>query len=71
MAGYDMKQLFIGSEGTLGIITGISILCPPKPTAKNLAFLGLNDFPNILKAFSSAKQHLGEILSGIRFSYFD
>jgi FAD/FMN-containing dehydrogenase len=65
--GYDMKQLFIGSEGTLGVITGISILCPPKPTAKNLAFLGLNDFPNILKAFSSAKQYLGEILSGIPF----
>jgi FAD/FMN-containing dehydrogenase len=65
ISGYDLKQLFIGSEGTLGIITGISILCPPKPKAKNLAFLGLNDYPNILQAFSSAKEHLGEILSGI------
>jgi FAD/FMN-containing dehydrogenase len=64
MAGYDLKQLFIGSEGTLGVITGVSILCPPKPRAKNLAFLGLNDYPGILKAFSSAKQYLGEILSG-------
>ena len=59
-----MKQLFIGSEGTLGVITGISILCPPKPRAKNLAFLGLNEYPNILKAMLSAKQYLGEILSG-------
>jgi (R)-2-hydroxyglutarate---pyruvate transhydrogenase len=65
MVGYDLKQLFIGSEGTLGVITGVSILCPPKPRAKNLAFLGLNDYPNILKAFSSAKEYLGEILSGI------
>jgi (R)-2-hydroxyglutarate---pyruvate transhydrogenase len=48
----------------LGVITGISILCPPKPKAKNLAFLGLNDYPNILKAFSLAKEYLGEILSG-------
>ena len=68
MLGYDLKQLFIGSEGTLGVITGISILCPPRPRAKNLAFLGLNDYPNILKAFSSAKQYLGEILSGIILS---
>ena len=65
--GYDLKQLFIGSEGTLGVITGISILCPPKPRAKNLAFLGLNEYPNILKAFSSAKAYLGEILSAFEF----
>ncbi|XP_047301668.1 D-2-hydroxyglutarate dehydrogenase, mitochondrial isoform X12 [Homo sapiens] len=38
--GYDLKQLFIGSEGTLGIITTVSILCPPKPRAVNVAFLG-------------------------------
>lgn len=62
--GYDLKQLFIGSEGTLGVITGISILCPPNPNAKNVAFLGLNDYPNILEAFLSAKAYLGEILSG-------
>ncbi|PNJ10547.1 D2HGDH isoform 4 [Pongo abelii] len=37
--GYDLKQLFIGSEGTLGIITAVSILCPPKPRAVNVAFL--------------------------------
>jgi (R)-2-hydroxyglutarate---pyruvate transhydrogenase len=29
--GYDVKQLFIGSEGTLGVITGVSILTPRKP----------------------------------------
>jgi D-lactate dehydrogenase (cytochrome) len=29
--GYDIKQLFIGSEGTLGVITAVSILTPQKP----------------------------------------
>ena len=38
--GYDLKQLFIGSEGTLGIITKASILCPQKPEAVSVAFLG-------------------------------
>lgn len=38
--GYDLKQLFIGSEGTLGVITAVSILCPPKPQAVSVAFLG-------------------------------
>lgn len=38
--GYDLKQLFIGSEGTLGVITAVSIVCPPRPKAVNVAFLG-------------------------------
>jgi len=39
--GYDLKQLFIGSEGTLGIVTGVSLLCPQKPAATSVAFLGI------------------------------
>lgn len=38
--GYHLKHLFIGSEGTLGIITKTSIKCPPSPSAINVAFLG-------------------------------
>lgn len=61
--GYDLKQLFIGSEGTLGVITGISILCPPRPSAVNVAFLGLESFEQVQKTFVKAKRDLSEILS--------
>ena len=61
--GYDMKQLFIGSEGTIGIITGISIQCPLKPTAVNVAYCGVQSFELACKAFVKTKQQLSEILS--------
>lgn len=42
--GYDLKQLFIGSEGTLGVVTAVSILCPRKPSSVNVVFLGRASF---------------------------
>ena len=47
--GLDLKQLFIGSEGTLGIITAVAILCPTKPKAVTTAFLSLESFQVGLK----------------------
>lgn len=61
--GYDMKQLFIGGEGTIGIITGVSILCPQRSKAINVAFFGLETFEKAQRAFREAKSQLSEILS--------
>ncbi|NWI34335.1 D2HDH protein, partial [Sula dactylatra] len=65
--GYDLKQLFIGSEGTLGFITAVSILCPQKPKAVNLAFLGCQSFAKVLETFTTCRAMLGEILSACEF----
>ncbi|NXX22705.1 D2HDH protein, partial [Podargus strigoides] len=65
--GYDLKQLFIGSEGTLGVITAVSILCPQKPKAVNLAFLGCQSFTKVLETFTTCRAMLGEILSAYEF----
>ncbi|XP_055688988.1 D-2-hydroxyglutarate dehydrogenase, mitochondrial [Lutzomyia longipalpis] len=61
--GYHLKHLFIGSEGTLGIITKVAIFCPTASKAVNLAFLGVENYENVMKTFLQAKQELGEILS--------
>ncbi|KAK0621171.1 hypothetical protein B0T17DRAFT_508544 [Bombardia bombarda] len=61
--GYDLKQLFIGAEGTIGIITKVSIQCPQRSTAQNVAFFGLESFEKVQQAFREAKGQLSEILS--------
>jgi FAD/FMN-containing dehydrogenase len=65
--GYDIKQLFIGAEGTLGVITGVSILTPPAPQASTNVILALPSFDNVLPLFQTVKRQLSEILSAFEF----
>ena len=67
--GFDMNQLFIGSEGQLGVISGVSILCPVKPKSTNVIFIAGSgkSFENVLDIFKVAKLELNEILSAFEF----
>ncbi|CAN4123672.1 unnamed protein product [Withania somnifera] len=65
--GYDLKHLFIGSEGSLGIVTKVSILTPPKLSSVNVCFLACKDYESCLKLLLEAKRKLGEILSAFEF----
>lgn len=68
-SGFDLKQLFIGSEGSIGVITAISILCPRRPSAMNVAVFSVPSYEGVQKVFAETKSHLGEILSA--FEFFD
>jgi len=65
--GYHLKHLFIGSEGTLGIVTKVAILCPNLPKHVNVAFVGLDSYDKVLKLFSIARAEFGETLSSFEF----
>lgn len=67
--GYDLKHLFLGSEGTLGVITQVALLCPPKPSSVKVAYLACSTFEAATGALMLAREKLGEILSA--FEFFD
>ncbi|KAJ7655015.1 FAD linked oxidase [Mycena polygramma] len=62
-----LEVLFIGAEGTLGIITGVSILTPPSPQASNNVILALPHFDNVQPLYRTVKRQLSEILSAFEF----
>ena len=65
--GLDLKQLFIGAEGTLGVVTAVAIAAPPRPNAVNVAFLGVKSWAAVLATLRRARSMLGEVLSAVEF----
>jgi FAD/FMN-containing dehydrogenase len=61
--GYDLKQLFIGSEGTLGLITRAVIKLLPKPSSQAVAMCAVADFERVADLLVHCQARLGANLS--------
>jgi FAD/FMN-containing dehydrogenase len=62
--GYALRELFIGSEGTLGIITAAVLKLYPLPAARVVAFSALNNLEEAVSFLDSAMRRLGSSLTG-------
>lgn len=63
-SAYDLKQLFIGSEGTLGVITKAVLKLSEAPRSRNSAFVGINTYENVVQFLKFADRELAGTLSG-------
>jgi len=73
-SGFDLKQLFIGTEGVLGLITRIVFRLRVKPQSHNVALVACDDFEQVIVLLNKVRQALGSSLTGFEVmwdNFFD
>lgn len=70
-AGYDLKQLFIGSEGTLGIVTRAVLRLWPKPRSQDTGFVAVESFDRLPRFLRHMERALGGTLSAFEVMWED
>lgn len=70
-AGYDLKHLFIGSEGTLGVITRLVLRLSERPQSQNVALVAVDDFDAVTRLLKHMGQALGGTLSAFEVMWRD
>jgi FAD/FMN-containing dehydrogenase len=65
--GLDLKQLFIGAEGTLGIITAVSVKLMPAPEQVATALVGLNALSDAITLYRRARRDCCDLMSAFEF----
>ena len=62
-AGYDLKQLFMGTEGTLGVVTRAVLRCRAEPLSQPTLMVGVESFTNLVAVLKEADRQLQGTLS--------
>ncbi|MBI1238644.1 MAG: FAD-binding protein [Alphaproteobacteria bacterium] len=73
-AGYDLKQLFIGSEGTLGVVTRAVVRLREAPASEQTALLAISDYASVIALLRAVDKGLGGTLSSFEVmwrSFYD
>ena len=68
-SGYDVKQLFIGSEGTLGIVTKVIFKLEEKPESRCSALVALNNYENVVNLLKFMQKGLSGTLTGFELMW--